>query len=370
MKKLEPDALIAVCGCLSQLDAQAVEALEADLVGGSGDRSRFAFEIESTIAASRETKSVYIDNPFERVDFEQLPGGRGFGRTRAFLKIQDGCENFCAYCVIPFARGKVRSLPIEHAGAQAKELAEQGFLEIVITGIEISSYGKDLPDNPPLISIIREISGAAPHVRLRLGSLDPGALTSEFCRDLSGISNMCNHFHLSLQSGCDETLNRMGRKYDIKAVRNSINSLRQLFPDCGISADLIVGFPGETEAEFEQTLNFINSVSFSKMHVFPFSPRPGTRAVDMPNQVKKEIRRERAYIIGRAAEAMELDFIKRQVGKCVSVLIEQKRGDYWVGHAGNYIEVALKHGGEKNNVYSVQITGISAGMTKGEIMYS
>jgi len=432
-KKLEAGALIAVCGCFSQLEPSAAVPLGADLVGGSSSGPDFALEIEKLVetrrgnsrtrdlaqsahppsnptqspaqrvcvgeeerrserafgdsrtrdlAQSARPPSNPTQSPAQRVCVgeEERRSERAFGdsrtrdlaqsattKTRALLKIQDGCDNFCAYCVIPFARGRARSLPVALAADQASQLGRQGFREIVVTGIEISSYGTDLADSPPLTRVVREIGAAAPNARLRLGSLDPGSVTGAFCRELSDIPNLCGHFHLSLQSGCDDTLRRMGRKYDTGAAREAILALRRMFPDCGITADLITGFPGETGAEFEQTLAFIKSAAFSDMHIFPFSPRPGTRAADMPEQVVKSVRRERAGVAAAAAAEMARDFRLSQIGKTVGVLFERERGGYWIGHSGNYMEVAVKNGGKRNSLRNVLITGIKDGLVLGEI---
>ena len=405
MKTLEPGALIAVCGCFSQLEPSAIEQIGADLIGGSGDRQAFALEIEQLVNSesgiwnSEFSPYFYGTGAYEELhnsefqipnsEFEDLPPGGVSERTRALLKIQDGCDNFCAYCVIPYARGRARSLPPERAAAHAALLEAQGFREIVITGIEISSYGKDLivfqgdgslvfsqedkrtvPLSPaPLIDVIQKISIAAPKTRLRLGSLDPGTVTEGFCREMSMISNLCPHFHLSLQSGCDETLRRMGRKYGARDVLETIAALRRMFPDCGITADLITGFPGETDAEFAQTLEFIKTAVYSGMHIFPFSPRPGTRAADMPGQIKKSIRLERAKIASAVAADMAQAFKISQVGKTVEVLFERERGGYRLGHSGNYLEVAVKTGGAKNSLHTVRITGVNeSGMVFGSLV--
>jgi len=300
--------------------------------------------------------------------FEDIPPGGGAARTRALLKIQDGCDNYCAYCVVPFVRGRARSLPVARAAENAALLCGRGYREIVITGIEISSYGKDLDGAPALGRVAREISAAAPGARLRLGSLDPGAVTGGFCRELGAVPNLCNHFHLSLQSGCDDTLRRMGRKYGAGEALEAMGSLRQAFPDCGITADLIVGFPGETDAEFMQTLAFIWAAGFSGMHIFQYSPRPGTRAADMPEQVEKGAKRARARAAAAVAAIMAHDFRLGQVGKTVQVLFERKRGGLWVGHSGNYIEVAAMEGGARNEICDVKITKIKDNLALGEII--
>ena len=392
MKRLEPFSLIAVCGCLSQLEPSAAAKLGADIVGGSGDRSQFADDIERLAQQNAEYEenrneqftlhhgsgdrrqesenSVLFSTLYSHTDnrvFEDLPPGGSPGRTRALLKIQDGCDNYCAYCVIPYARGRSRSLPIPRIADYAAKLDSGGFREIIITGIEISSYGKDLPDGATLTDVVRAICAAAPNARVRLGSLDPSVVTTAFCQELSTLPAMCNHFHLSLQSGCDETLLRMGRKYGAEAVLEMISSLRQWFPDCGVTADLITGFPGETEDEFRQTLDFIKTAAFSDMHIFPFSPRSVTRAAAMPGQVGKSIRLERARTASALAADMALAFRIGQVGKIVDVLFERERGGCLSGHSGNYIEISVREGGAKNAVCPVQITGIADGIVTGEI---
>ena len=365
LKNSEPNALVAVCGCLSQLDPQAAAELGADLAGGSGGRQAFALEIERVCGSK---KIALADEQGEATAFEELPPGSACGRTRALLKIQDGCDNFCTFCIVPHIRGRSRSLPPASAAAQARQLEERGFREIVVTGIEICSYGKDQIGKPTPVDVFREIGAAAPKTRLRLGSIDPGAVTKDFCEGLHDIPNLCKHFHLSLQSGCDEILRRMGRKYDTYMVREAISSLRQMFPDCGMTADLITGFPGETDRRFEQTLSFIKEAAFSGMHIFTYSPRPGTPAADMPDQISKNVRSERARIVKAVAVEMARSFRLSQVGKTYDVLFERKRGGYWIGFSDNYIEVAAKSGGERNEVRSVHITSVDGKVVLGEIV--
>ncbi|MDR2570857.1 MAG: tRNA (N(6)-L-threonylcarbamoyladenosine(37)-C(2))-methylthiotransferase MtaB [Oscillospiraceae bacterium] len=376
LKKLEPAARIAVCGCFSQLEPDLVAELGVDLVGGSGNRRDFVLALEG---GTRENNPRGGDNPHSgegsvviSSEFEDLPPGNTSGRTRALLKIQDGCDNFCSYCVVPFARGRSRSLPLERVALYAKQLEERGYKEIIITGIEISSYGKGLhkthePSPFGLLDAIRTVSSAAPLVRLRLGSLDPAVLTDEFCQKLSEIPNLCNHFHLSLQSGCDATLERMGRKYRTCDIKKAITSLRMSFPDCGITADLIVGFPGETEIEFEQTLDFITQAKFSDMHIFPFSSRPGTRAADMPEQIEKTVKKERARIASVIADEMAMDFRRAQIGKVVDVLFEQEKNGYMVGYSGNYMEICVKDKVERNSIYPVIIKTVTSLFSIGVI---
>ena len=363
-KKQSPSAVIAVCGCYSQISADDVEKLGVDLVAGSAERAEFVSRLEA-VCADRAFRMA-VDDPMSRRVFEELPTGGLSGRTRAMLKIQDGCVNFCTYCVIPYARGPVRSLPLTRAAAEAARLESAGYREIVLTGIEISSYGRDLGD-VSLIDAVRAVSEAAPGCRIRLGSLEPRTVTEEFADALAPLSNVCRHFHLSLQSGCDATLRRMGRRYDTARYRRSVSILRERFPGCGVTTDLIVGFPGETEEEFCGTLAFIRECAFSAMHVFPYSPRPGTPAAAMADQVEKQIKHERARIAGAAAREMTRAYLDSCVGTVQEVLFETETGGTSRGHAGNYAEVSVNAAGLHNMVLPVQITGTDGETLLGKV---
>ncbi|MDR1588745.1 MAG: tRNA (N(6)-L-threonylcarbamoyladenosine(37)-C(2))-methylthiotransferase MtaB [Oscillospiraceae bacterium] len=360
LRRLEKDALVAVCGCYAQLSPDAAAALGADIVMGSGDRIKLADTIERVCAAGRARR----DAPERIVDvcgapgargFERLPAGSAGGRTRALLKIQDGCDNFCAYCVIPLARGRSRSLPADEVGVQAGRLADAGYCEIVITGIELSSYGAD-GGGYVLADALRAAAAAAPGIRLRLGSLWPGTVTRDFARALSEIRELCPHFHLSLQSGCDGTLRRMGRRYTTGSVADAIDVLRGEFPGCGITADLIAGFPGETDGEFDATLDFIERCAFSRMHIFPFSARPGTAAAAMPEQQEKKVKRARAAAARALAGEMSREFARRNVGAVADVLFETQSGGVSAGYAGNYLKVFARGAGLRNLTRRVVIT--------------
>ena len=367
LKKLHPDVKIAVCGCFSQLDPAAVEELGVDLISGTTDRRGFVLNVEElyvTKGASPFVSGVPADT-FKT--FEELPPGIAANRTRALLKIQDGCDNFCTYCIVPHIRGRSRSLPLKRVAEYAKQLEDQGYKEIVITGIEISSY------SPSLITAVQTISKAAPNTRLRLGSLDPAVMTDDFCHELSRIKNLCNHFHLSLQSGCNETLQRMGRKYTTAQTLITIELLRDRFKDCGITADLITGFPGETDTEFKQTINFIKKAAFSDMHIFPYSPRPGTKASMLPDQIEKNTRKERAKEATEIAAKTADDFKRAQIGKTVEVLFEQEKNGASTGHTGNYLMVSVQKGLieiGRNTIKQVKITNIKNDMLLGEIIYN
>ena len=270
------------------------------------------------------------------------PSGAVSGRTRAMLKIQDGCVNFCSYCIIPYTRGRILSLPAERAVSEAKDLAEKGYREIVLTGIEIASYGLDLKDRISLKDIVFAVSEAVPDVRIRLGSIEPTAITEDFCRTLSKCRNLCPHFHLSLQSGCDRTLEAMKRKYTTGEFAETVKRLRYYFPGCALTADLITGFPGETEEDHRTTLEFIKSIGFSAMHVFPYSRRPGTPADKMPDQISQKVKNRRAKEAAEVAGQMQMGFIEEHVGKEFEVLFENEEDSVWQGHSADYILCKMK----------------------------
>ena len=318
-----------------------MDKLEVDLVSGTGDRTGFVDLLEQTW---QQHKSITaLDDPFQRRTFENLPAGGLEGRTRAMLKIEDGCVNFCSYCIIPYARGRIRSLPVADCAAQAQALVEAGYQEIVLTGIEISSWGQDLEGKPTLIDAVEAICKAVPaHIRVRLGSLEPRTITEDFCRRCAALENLCPHFHLSMQSGCDTVLQRMNRKYDSKRYYESVQFLRGVYDRPAITTDLIVGFPGETEEEFVQTLDFIQKCGFAAMHIFPYSRRPGTPAAKMPGQVPNAVKEERAHRAAQIARDMEYAYLDSFVGETLPVLFEEERDGVWLGHTTRYCQVGGK----------------------------
>ena len=364
-KKMNPDAVVAACGCYVQTHTDEAAALGIDLIGGTGQRMEFLQQL-LTAAEEKQTR-VLVDDALHRHEFEILPAGGQQSRTRAMLKVEDGCRNFCTYCIIPFARGPVRSLPLEAAARQTRQLAEEGYREVVLTGIEISSWGQDLPGEESLIDLLEAVSAAAGEMRVRLGSLEPRTLTEDFCRRASALPNLCPHFLLSRQSGCDETLRRMNRRYDTERYDRSVALLRQYFPGMAITTDLIVGFPGETEEEFEKTLDFIRRCGFAQIHVFPYSIRPGTRAAAM-EQVPKSVKEERAARAGAIAAALHEEYLQSCVGKTFPVLFEQPGAPgFYTGHAPNYMEVEAPGKNLHNCLRPVRITGVEGTLLKGEI---
>ena len=274
------------------------------------------------------------------------------------LKVQDGCVNFCTYCIIPYTRGPVRSAPLEVAVAQAKELANRGYREIVLTGIEIARWGADLPGKPEVTVLIEEICKAVPELRVRLGSLEPRVVTEKFCRRLSALPNLCPQFHLSMQSGCDTVLARMKRKYDTARYYESVELLRKYFPECAVTTDMIVAFPGETEEEFAESLAFIRKCDFADMHIFPYSRRPGTPADKMPGQHNNAVKESRSRAAIAVAEEMSKAYRESWVGRTLEVLFEEKDGDFYTGHAPNYVKVYAEGENLHNEIRAVTVTGV------------
>ena len=366
-KKQTPKAVVAVCGCYAQTDPKSVAALGVDVVSGSAGRMAFLDRLEQQLH-QRQAQIIEVDEALRRREFERLPAGGQEGRTRAMLKVEDGCVNFCSYCIIPYARGPIRSLPLEEAVEQAKQLAADGYLEIVLTGIEISSWAHDLRNGQSLIDLIEAVCAAVPQLRVRLGSLEPRTITEDFCRRASVLPNLCPHFHLSLQSGCDATLKRMNRKYDTARYLESVSLLNQYFSNPAITTDLIVGFPQETEEEFEQTLAFIRQCAFSSMHIFPYSRRPGTPAAAMEGQIQKSVQEDRAHRAAAVADEMEQNYLTRLVGSTLPVLFEEEKGGLWQGHAPNYVAVRANGHDLHNCLRNVRITGVEGSSLLGEIL--
>ena len=365
-RREHPQAILGVCGCYSQHAAQAVRELEVDVVGGSGGRQQF---LEDLLAAAQSrTYQEHLDNALRRREFEVLPAGGLQERTRAMLKVQDGCTNFCTYCIIPYTRGPIRSAPLETAVAQAKQLEQAGYREIVVTGIEIAGWGKDLPGKPPVWLLIAEICKAVPHLRIRLGSLEPRIVTEEFAAALSGFQNLCPQFHLSMQSGCDTVLARMKRKYNTEEYMESLKRLRNAFPSCAITTDMIVGFPGETEEEFEKSLSFIRQCRFADMHIFPYSRRPGTPAAEMPGQLPNAVKEERSRRAIAVAQDMSRCYHQELLGTTQAVLVEGMEGEHSVGHAMNYVKIYIPGAYPRNEIQTVAVKSLYGDGVTGEVI--
>ena len=365
-RRENPDAVIGVCGCYSQHAPEEVRALGIDVIGGSGDREAFIGMMLDALEGRAHQER--LDNALRRREFEILPAGGLEERTRAMLKVQDGCVNFCTYCIIPYTRGPVRSAPLDVAVEQARELADRGYREIVLTGIEIASWGVDLPGKPEPAVLIEQVARAVPDLRVRLGSLEPRIVTEEFCLRMAKLPNLCPQFHLSMQSGCDTVLARMKRKYDTARYFQSVSLLKEYFPGCAVTTDMIVAFPGETEEEFQQSLAFIRKCGFADMHIFPYSRRPGTPADKMPGQHNNATKEARSKAAIAVAEEMSRGYRENRIGTTMEVLFEEMDGEYFTGHAPNYVKVYAKGDNLHNEMRNVTITAVYKDGVMGEIV--
>jgi len=367
-RKQNPDAVIVAAGCYVQAQADMGELDEnIDIVIGNNkkkDLIRLLEEYFKEDIPEQMQEVIDINHTFE---YESLHLSRTAEHTRAYLKVQDGCNQFCTYCIIPYARGRVRSLPVPTAVEQTRALAAEGYREIVVTGIEISSWGQDLKNGETLIDLLEAVCTAAPAVRIRLGSLEPRTITEEFCRRAAALPNLCPQFHLSMQSGCDDTLKRMNRKYDTTRYAQSVALLNQYFDHPAVTTDLITGFPEETEEEFAQTLDFIRRCGFAQMHIFPYSVRPGTPAAKM-RQVPKAVKEERARQAAAVAEALHRNYLAACVGAVYPVLFEQPKDGRYFGHAPNYMEVLADGTDLHNQVRNVKVTGTDGASLLGELL--
>ena len=365
-RKTSPNAIIGVCGCYSQHAPEAVRELGVDVIGGSADRAAFVDMMLQAMETRAKRESV--DNALRRRNFEVLPAGGLEERTRAMLKVQDGCVNFCTYCISPYTRGPVRSATLETAVEQAKDLASRGYREIVITGIEIASWGVDLPGKPPVTSLVTAVCQAVPELRVRLGSLEPRIVTEAFCEELKALPNLCPQFHLSMQSGSDTVLARMKRKYDTARYFESVELLNNAFPGCAVTTDMIVAFPGETEEEFAESLAFIKKCGFADMHIFPYSRRPGTPADKMPGQHNNATKEARSRAAIAVAEEMSVAYREALVGTVQEVLFEEADGEFFTGHAPNYVKFYARGEALHNKVCSVRVTEVYKDGVRGEIV--
>jgi threonylcarbamoyladenosine tRNA methylthiotransferase MtaB len=337
---INPDAFVAVVGCYSQIAPEKVLDIPGvKLVVGTNERSRLVELVE--FAIKKDEKVNMVNDIMEVRDFEELAIHNYKSRTRAFLKVQEGCDQYCTYCIIPYARGHIRSRKPESIIKEVVKLEENGFKEVVLTGIHVASYGKDI-GGTSLIDIIEQIHSIPGIERIRMSSVDPNAMTEEFIERIRVLPKICRHFHISLQSGCNETLKRMNRKYTTEDYIRVVERLRAVFPEVAITTDLIVGFPGETDEEFEKTAAFVDKISFSGMHIFKYSPREGTPAAKFKDQVKPQVKEQRSRIISEIARKNEESFKKRFIGKRMQVLYEQAIGEKSLRYEGltdNYIRV-------------------------------
>lgn len=336
-KKLNQEAVVAAVGCYAQVAPDEVAQVEGvDVIAGTADKGKIVELVEQFKKEKRQLLSV--DNVMNIKKFEELEIDEYQDKTRAFLKIQDGCDRYCSYCLIPFARGPVRSRTLESIAREVEKLSKRGFKEIILSGIHVASYGKDI-GNIGLVDIVEKVNSIHGIDRIRIGSIDPTFFTDEVIDRLRGMDKFCHHFHLSLQSGCDETLKRMNRHYTSGEYRRIVGKLRKAFEDVSITTDIIVGFPGESEEEFNETYSFLKELKLSKMHVFKYSPRRGTRAANIPDHVPPEVKEARSRLIIELDMRNEREFIDRFIGLEMDVLFEEGNGEVFKGYTRNYIRV-------------------------------
>lgn len=354
-----PEAVVAVMGCYSQVKPEEVAAIEGvDIVLGSRNKENVVELCEDVLQNKGAIDKIIA--PSESKTFEELQISNQTEMTRAYLKIQDGCNMYCSYCLIPYARGNIVSRDIPSIVEETKRLADNNFKEIVLTGIHVSSYGKDFGDESSLIDVIEAVAKVDGIERIRLSSMEPRHISIEFLERMKATGKACDHFHLSLQSGSDDVLKAMNRKYDRTLYKEKVEEIRQIFPNAGITTDIIVGFPGETEDNHKETMDFANEIKFSKTHLFKFSPREGTRAAKMGDQINGNIKKDRLHHLEKIEEANRKAFLENQVGKILSVLVESKSDleGYSGGYSTNYLKVNVKENIPANTIINVKITEI------------
>lgn len=367
-KKNNPDSIVVAAGCYVQTsEKEVLNDLSVDIVIGN-DRKHDLVRLleEYSLDSVNDTVDDINDG---KHDFEELFIDQTKEHTRAFIKVQDGCNQFCSYCIIPYARGRVRSRRFENVIAEVERLAANGFKEVVLTGIHLSSYGVDFEEDTGLLELIQAVNAVKGIERIRLGSLEPKIVTEHFASELSKLDKICPHFHLSLQSGCDATLKRMNRKYTTKEYERGCELLRKYFVHPAITTDVIVGFPGETEEEFEQTKAYLEHIHFYEMHIFKYSKRKGTRAAVMPDQIDEQVKAARSEELIALGHAMSKEFRKFYIGKNEEALFEEKAviGDkeYFVGYTKEYVKVAKK---TDENLENQIVSGRISGMLTDEIL--
>ncbi len=342
VKELNKKAIVVACGCYAQVAKEELEKIEEiNLVLGNNEKKEIVEHIEKYIKSKNTEKQtipeVQTEDVMNQKEFVEFGDITFTEKTRAVIKIQDGCDRFCSYCIIPYARGRVRSRKPEHILSEIQKIAKEGIKEVVITGIHIASYGKDFKQEYRLIDLLEEMNGIEGIERIRLGSIEPLLITEEFVSRLEKLSKICHQFHLSLQSACDETLKRMNRRYTTEQFEDITKLLRKTFEDAILTTDIIVGFPGESEEEFEKTYAFLEEIKFYKMHVFKYSPRKGTKAAVMPNQIDGNKKEERSKRLIELSNKNEKAYNQQYIGKEVEVLFEEEKDGVWQGHTKNYI---------------------------------
>jgi len=373
-KKRNPNGIVVAAGCYVQTSEEKAKLDPAiDVILGNNQKNLLLSKIEAAFAARESNENTTVEAIFdinkERTVFEEMQLSSTAEHTRAFIKVQDGCNQFCTYCIIPYARGRIRSRKIDDVIRELTNLANRGFKEVVLNGIHLSSYGVDLEEDITLIDLIRKVHQIKGIERIRLGSLEPKIVTEEFAKELSKLYKICPHFHLSLQSGCEETLKRMNRKYTNMEYFRGCELLRKYFDNPAITTDVIVGFPGETEEEFAQTKAFLESVQFYEMHIFPYSRRKGTPADRMKDQVADQIKKERSHILLSLEKQMSKEYRDGYVGTTVEVLMEEpyeyEGKEYYVGYTKTYAKIAVP---AKANYTNQIVSGTVTGYLQDDIL--
>ena len=349
-KEINPEAIIIAVGCYVQVAKKEIEKIkEIDLALGNEEKVDIVKYCNEII---QKNKKEEIADVMQSRKFAEFGETSYTEKTRAVIKVQDGCDRFCSYCIIPYARGRVRSREPEHIIKEIKQIANEGRQEVVITGIHIASYGKDFKKDYKLIDLLEEINKIDGIERIRLGSIEPLLITEEFVQRLVKLEKICEQFHLSLQSGCDETLKRMNRRYTTQQFEEIVKRLRKAYDNVNLTTDIIVGFPGETEEEFAKTYKFLKKIKFYKMHIFKYSPRKGTRAEQMPQQIEPQLKEERSKKLIELSDKNEKEYNSEYVGKRVEVLWEEQKNEIYKGHTKNYVlvEMETKPSENKENV--------------------
>lgn len=368
VKRQNPEAVVAAIGCYAQTAPDEIKNIEGvNLIIGTKGRKDIVDLVESYVPEMGVVSTV--GQIAKEREFEHLTISKLADRTRAYLKIQDGCSQFCSYCIIPYARGPIRSRDPEDIMDEVKVLAENGFKEIILTGIHVASYGKDLK-GVTLLNVIKRVQAQEGIERIRFSSVEPNIVTEEFASELSKLDKVCDHFHLSLQSGCDRTLKRMNRKYDAAGYERAVEILRKYFPNVAITTDIIAGFPDETDEDFEKSLEFAKKIGFSKIHAFPYSPKRGTPAAVMPNQILNAVKNERTSRLIEASDRMADEFIKSFEGRAMPVLYEREiEHNIYEGYTTNYIRV-LSESSEniKNKILDTEIVSSEDEKAIGRIL--
>ncbi len=363
-REKNPNSIIIVTGCYAQVAKEAIMQMpEVDIIIGNNEKKDIISHLEDFYA--QKNKTVEVEDVFIAREFADFGSITYTEKTRAAIKVQDGCDRFCSYCIIPYARGRVRSRKAENVISEIKSVAKKGIKEVVITGIHIASYGKDFNEDYKLINLLEEINQIEGIDRIRLGSIEPTLITDDFVERLAKLEKVCHHFHLSLQSGCNDTLKRMNRRYTTEEFQEGVERLRNAYDDAILTTDIIVGFPGETKEEFSKTYEFLKQIKFYKMHIFPYSIRKGTKAAEMQNQIDGGEKERRSKILMELSNKNQLEYNQKYIEKTVEVLIEEE----FKGHTANYILVKAESDlALENKIVKVQITQAKGEHLEGKII--